>query len=249
MDIINQLKKQLYELGVENGDTVLVHSSLKSFGGGISPSQVVDALSATLGNDGTLVIPSLSYMNCNKDDPSFDYYKTPSNVGVIAEYFRTGVSGVLRSLCPTHSCCATGTKADYITAGHIIDNTPCGFNSPFRRVKDLNGKILFLGCGMSPNTSMHAIEELFAPDYLFGDICEYKMTDREGNSFTHNCFSHNFKGVIQRYDRLEELLTSESEIKTGYVQKAFCQLIDAKAMWEKAGNAYSKDSHYFIDFY
>jgi len=73
------------------------------------------------------------------------------------------------------------------------------------------------------------------------------MTDREGKSFSHSCRSHGFVGVVQRYDRIEELLTDGSEIKKGYVLKAFCHLIDAIAMWEKAADAYSRDPHYFID--
>lgn len=247
MGIIDIISNQLAELGIEKGNTVLVHSSLKSLGGEVAPLQVIDALSAALGNDGTLVLPALSYLHCNKNNPVFDYYKTPSNVGVVAETFRTGVTGVVRSLCPTHSCCAFGAKAKFITEGHILDSTPCGHNSPFKRVMDLGGKILFLGCGMRPNTSMHAIEELFEPDYLFGDFCDYQIKDKEGNSFIHSLCSHNFKGVNQRYERLEKLLNTGREINTGYVLQAFCYLIDAKAMWEKASNAYSDNKHYFID--
>lgn len=247
MDIITQLKVQLNDLGIENGDIVLVHSSLKSLGGGVSPSQVINALFAALGEQGTLVLPALSYLHSNKNNPYFDYFQTPSNIGVIAEYFRTEEKAGIRSLCPTHSCCASGLNADFITSGHILDNTPCGTNSPFRRVLDLGGKILFLGCGMGPNTSMHAVEELFEPDYLFGDMVQYHITDREGNEFPHSCRSHNFKGVAQRYDRLEGILVPGSEIKTGYVQKAFCHLVDAKAMWEKAGNAYTENSQYFVE--
>ncbi|HAN20527.1 MAG: hypothetical protein A2Y15_06010 [Clostridiales bacterium GWF2_36_10] len=247
MDIIDLIETQLIELGIEKGDTVLVHSSLKSLGGGVIPSQILAAFSAALGREGTLVLPSLSYMYCNKNNPDFDYYNTPSNVGIIAETFRTGTKNVVRSLCATHSCCASGAKADYITSGHILDSTPCGPNSPFKRVMELGGKILFLGCGMHPNTSMHAIEELFEPDYLFGEYIDYRMKDKEGNSFIHAFRSHNFTGVAQRYDRIEGLLTEGSEMKKGNVLQAFCHLIDAKAMWEKAGNTYSSNQHYFID--
>ncbi|PKM61842.1 MAG: AAC(3) family N-acetyltransferase [Firmicutes bacterium HGW-Firmicutes-21] len=249
MEIIDIIKTQLNELGVTGGDTVLVHSSLKALGGEVSPSQIVEALISALSGDGTLVMPTLSYKYCNKDNTYFDYHTTPSNVGVIPEHFRTKTEGVIRSLCPTHSCCAVGEKAEFITDGHVLDTTPCGTNSPFKRVWQLGGKILFLGCGLRPNTSMHAIEELFEPDYLFGDTYEYRVRDREGNSFFNFCRSHNFAGVSQRYDRLEELLAPETEIKTGYILKAFCHLIETKAMWEKAGNAYSSNPHYFVEPY
>jgi aminoglycoside 3-N-acetyltransferase len=248
MDIVDIMTSQLKALGIGNGDTVLIHSSLKSLGEQVSPEQVINALINAVGSDGTVVFPALSYLHCNKNKPIFDYYNTPSNVGAIPEYFRTKTKGVVRSICPTHSCCAVGKHADYVTSVHVLDTTPCGENSPFRRVKELGGKILFLGCGMRPNTSMHAVEELYEPDYLFGDTYEYKITDREGNLFVHYCRAHNFAGVAQRYDRLEELLEAGTELKTGFVLKAHCHLVDAEAMWVKAGRKYSEDPHYFIDF-
>lgn len=247
MEIIDLMAAQLKVLGIDSGDTVLIHSSLKSLGEPVSPDKVIEALIRAVGSDGTVVFPALSYLYCNKNNRFFDYYSTPSNVGAIPEYFRTKVKGVIRSLNPTHSCCALGKNADYVTSGHILDTTPCGANSPFRRVRELGGKVLFLGCGMRPNTSMHAVEELYVPDYLFGDTYEYQMTDREGNLFVHYCRAHDFAGVTQRYDRLAGLLEAGTELKTGYVLKAFCHLIDAEAMWIKAGEKYAENPHYFVD--
>ncbi len=99
------IQKQLAEgfeaLGIRSGDTLLVHSSLKSLEGA-SPADVIEALLALLGPEGTLMLPTLSYLYANRDNPVFDVRRTPSNVGAIPEYFRTEYP-VLRSLCPTHS--------------------------------------------------------------------------------------------------------------------------------------------------
>ena len=51
---------------------------------------------------------------------------------------------------------------------HVQDNTPCGQNSPFNRLIENAGKILMIGCGLTPNTTMHAVEEYVRPPYLFG---------------------------------------------------------------------------------
>jgi len=172
MNLVSKaITQDALNLGINKGDTLFVHSSLRSLGGA-SAEDVITGLLNAVGEEGTIVLPALSYMHCNPNNRSFDYYETKSNVGALAEYFRTEVKGVLRSLNPTHSCCALGKNAEFVTSGHILDNTPCGKNSPFHRVMELNGKILFLGCGMNPNTSMHAIEELSNPDYLFGDCYE-----------------------------------------------------------------------------
>ncbi len=246
---MTELAKKIAEdakaLGIEQGDALLVHSSLRSLGGA-APQDVIEGLLNALGEEGTLVFPALSYMHCNPNQRSFDYYLTPSNVGALPEYFRTQVKGVVRSICPTHSCCALGKNAEYITSGHILDKTPCGENSPFRRLMKLGGKILFLGCGMRPNTSMHAVEELSCPDYLFGDSYEYKIKDADGNEQTLICAAHNFKGVEQRYERLADLLDGD-ELKQGKILSAHCHLVKTVPMWEKADAKYREFPHYFIE--
>lgn len=240
-----QIALDAADLGIKKGDVLFVHSSLRSLGGA-TPQDVIDGLLSALGEDGTLVLPALSYMHCNPNQRCFDYNGTPSNVGALPEYFRTQVKGVVRSINPTHSCCALGKNAEYITSGHILDKTPCGENSPFRRLKNLGGKILFLGCGMRPNTSMHAVEELSQPDYLFGDSYEYQITDSKGNSQTLICAAHNFKGVEQRYERLADLLQGD-ELRVGNILSANCHLVKTIPMWEKADKKYREEPHYFID--
>ncbi len=240
-----QIALDAMNLGIEKGDTLLVHSSLRSLGGA-TPDEVIEGLLEAIGDEGTLVFPALSYMHCNPNQTKFDYYGTPSNVGALPEYFRTQVKGVKRSICPTHSCCALGKNAEYVTSGHILDKTPCGENSPFRRVMNLGGKILFLGCGMRPNTSMHAVEELSVPDYLFGDSFEYEITDADGNAQKITCAAHNFKGVEQRYERLADLLTGD-ELKVGSILSSQCHLVKTVPMWEKADKKYREDPHYFIE--
>lgn len=244
-EIAKRISLDARSLGINEGDTLLVHSSLRSLGGA-TPSDVIDGLKDALGEDGTLVFPALSYLNCNPRNPVFDYYKTKSNIGALPEYFRTKVDGVIRSMNPTHSCCALGKNAEYITSGHILDKTPCGENSPFRRLMLLKGKILFIGCGMRPNTSMHAVEELSEPDYLYGGDFEYTLTDKNGKTHTAPCRAHGFKGVAQRYERLADLLVGD-ELRVGKILKAECHLVYTPAMWEKAHKKYSESPHYFIE--
>ena len=242
------IQKQLAEgfeaLGIRSGDTLLVHSSLKSLEGA-SPADVIEALLALLGPEGTLMLPTLSYLYANRDNPVFDVRRTPSNVGAIPEYFRTEYP-VLRSLCPTHSCAAVGLRAEYLTGSHHLDETPCGPNSPFSRLRDAGGKVLFIGCGTRPNTSMHAVEELSRPPYLFGPPVRYQMTDAAGRTYTAICMSHGFAGVSQRHERLVPLLP-EGGYAAGTVHTALCELIDASAMWRTADAKYRADPLYFVD--
>lgn len=250
--IIEQIKKDAENLGLHAGDIVLMHSSLKSLGNDTTPMELLTGLAEALGvaedAGGTLALPALSYEHCNPSSPVFDYHKTPSNVGAIPEFFRTQFPGAIRSLCPTHSCCAVGAKAQYLTRSHHLDTTPCGANSPYRRIFELGGKLLFVGCGTKPNTSMHAVEELTQPSYLWGGSYEYTLVDKDGKIHKMKCKAHGFADVIQRYDRIESLISDTSgEIAYGKILGAECVLMNAKAVWEKATAKLREDQYYFVD--
>lgn len=248
MNTTQQIASDARALGVRQGSVLLVHSSLRSLGKkGIHPQEVIDGLLLALGDHGTLVFPALSYLHCGPAHSlTFDVRHTPSNVGALPEYFRTSVPGVRRSLCPTHSCTALGEQRDAVVGEHHLDDTPAGAHSPFRRVMELDGSILFLGCGTNCNTSMHAVEELSRPDYLFEDCYTYTMIREDGSTYEQRCYAHDFRSVSQVYRRMEALLT-DKELQTGNLLAAPCHLMRCAPMWEKADAQYRKNPHYFVD--
>jgi len=241
----------LIKLGVKPGGFLLVHSSYKSLGAGVSgPGQVIETLRAVLGESGTLVFPTLSYATVNPESRVFHIKSTQSDVGAISEYFRQ-MPGVTRSLSPTHSCAAIGPGAKEITANHHLDNTPVGANSPFRKLRDYGGQLLMLGCGLNPNTSMHGVEELAMPPYLFNHNLEYACTDENGEVKNLTIRRHHFRTrhgerVEQRYDRLKFLLPGDS-LKTGKVLDATCHLIETGPMWAIAESVLRADPLFFVD--
>ncbi|WP_435360944.1 aminoglycoside N(3)-acetyltransferase [Haloarchaeobius sp. DFWS5] len=173
---VDRLVSDLHELGVEPGDTIIVHSSLSALGwvcGG--PPAVVDALCAAVTDAGTVVCPTHSGGYSDPDywenPPVPDDWKeriretmpayrpavTPTRgMGVIPETFRT-YPGVIRSRHPTVSFAAWGADAESVTADHSYDE-PLGEESPLARVYDLGGKVLLLGVGYDRNTSLHLAE-------------------------------------------------------------------------------------------
>ena len=197
---IHSFAEDLRSLGVQPGGVLLVHSSLKSMGrvpGG--PESVIQGLLGALGETGTLLMPALSYLTVTTQNPVFDVRSTPSCVGAIPEYFRKR-PGTLRSIHPTHSVCGVGPAAEDLLADHLQDSTPCGPNSPFHRLPAFKGQILMLGCGLRPNTSMHAIEERVVPPYLFNPAIVYSLTGGNGRTIQKKYTIHNFRHWIQRYD-------------------------------------------------
>ena len=89
------------------GDVLLVHSAMKPLGGGRWLRRRAPALRAVLTEQGTLLLPALSYTTVTPEQPVFSVQETPSCVGKLSEAFRTA-SGMLRSVHPTHSVCAAG---------------------------------------------------------------------------------------------------------------------------------------------
>ncbi|MEZ4824826.1 MAG: AAC(3) family N-acetyltransferase [Bacteroidia bacterium] len=245
-DARQKIIEALLNLGVHPGITLLVHSSLSSLGnipGGAET--VIDALLHAVGPEGTLLMPALSYELVNDFQSVFDHARTASNIGIIPEHFRKRKS-VIRSIHPTHSVCGSGACAEAILSGHESDNTPCGPNSPFRKIRDYEGFILMLGCGLRPNTSFHAIEELVHPPYLFRSFpLTYTIRTNE-NSTEKNYTVHNFEGWIQRYDRLRDVL-GEPFLHKGKVLDATSWLISVPEMWAAVLSKMQEDPLYFVD--
>lgn len=245
-EAVDRISRDLHALGVQVGDILLVHASLRSLGavpGGATT--VIAGLWQALQPHGTLLMPALSYATVTREHPYFDRNATPSNVGVVAETFRLQ-EDVLRSVHPTHSVCAKGAASQALLADHGKDHTPCGPHSPFRLLPEYRGKILMLGCGLAPNTSFHAIEELVMPPYLFGEPIDYTLIDGDGQRTVKRYIPHDFTGVRQRYDRIGQKVQAP-DLRTGRVLDATVYLLDAAAIWRTALAAMQRDPLAFVE--
>jgi aminoglycoside 3-N-acetyltransferase len=135
---INSLCRDLSDMGLKFGSTVMVHSSLGKVGWTVGgPVSVIRALLEVLGPEGTLVMPAESpgvsdpsswndervradwHETIREHLPVFDPLTTPTTMGAIPEAFRT-YPGTLRSNHPMVSVCANGSLADEITRDHSM---------------------------------------------------------------------------------------------------------------------------------
>lgn len=162
----NDVFLALKRLGVENGDILLFHSSLKSFGqvdGGADA--IIDGVLKAVGDEGTAIVPTLVQRDFANAYKNWDVNNTPSDVGLITETFRKRPNA-FRSNQATHSVAAIGKMAKYITEGHtdfgpqysIFGDYAFAKSSAWQKMYDLRGKVLFMGCDLRANTFRHFAE-------------------------------------------------------------------------------------------
>ena len=175
-----RIADDLRALGVEAGDTLLVHSSLSAIGWVPGGAQgVIEGLRAAVGG-GTLVVPTHStdltdprdwenppvpeswYDTIREATPAYRPDATPTRgMGAIPECLR-GYDEAVRSEHPHYSFAALGADAERLTADHALDAT-LGDGSPLAAVYDRGGSVLMLGCDHGRNTSLHLAEHRADP--------------------------------------------------------------------------------------
>lgn len=226
----NMIRSGLSDLGVTPGDALLVHSSLRSFGyvdGGADT--VIDALLETVGDDGTIVVPTLTFSVLRTKPHLFSVGKTPSTTGLITETLRLRQEAV-RSRHPVSSAAAIGADAAYVTADHC--DTPCGPGSPYYRLYELSGKVVFFGASLGSNSVFHCAEEIVHPAYLgFATIEDAIVEDSNGRKETvttrrYDCFD---RGVVRRLGNMEPVFLDRGILQRTVIGQSRTHIIDAKA--------------------
>lgn len=171
-DLITQFKN----CGLTEGQTIFVHTSLKSLGFVVGGAEtLIRSLLEIVGEEGTLMMPSQTWKNLDPSTgvhwnepiewwpiirenwPAFDKEITPAiGMGAVAEMFRQW-PGAKRSDHPARSIAAVGKHAEYITEKHDLSNI-FGSDSPVDKLYKLDGQVLLIGVGYEKNTSLHLAE-------------------------------------------------------------------------------------------
>ena len=218
------IENGLLALGFEQGDVVLVHSSLSSFGqveGGAEA--VVDALLAVLGEKGTLVVPTFNF-----NPGIFDPKATPSVVGKITETVRNRPDAI-RSLHPTHSVAAVGPMAEAITEGHD-KMPPFGRGSALFKVLQAKGKVLQLGTTHTSNSMIHVAEEIAGVVYLDRQR-QVSVTNARGKTVDKWVRR---PGCSRGFDAIDEELESREAIREARIGDCLARLMSARAVVDAA---------------
>ena len=221
---IEALAEQLSVLGVKRGGVLVVHTSFRAVrpveGG---PNGLIDALEMALGENGTLVMPTMT-----AGDAVFDPCKTPTlDMGVVAETFWRR-PGVMRSTHPGASFAAKGKQAASICA-HQRLSPPHGLDSPIGRVYELEGQILLLGVTHGENTSLHLAESMAQVPYSVEHPCVVEVDGRAETIMiaeTDHC--------CENFSLMDTWLAGSQIQREGKVGHASAKLCQAKPLVDLA---------------
>lgn len=173
---VESLTQELCALGVDKGDTLMVHTAMSKLGwvcGG--EVALIQALMAAVGEKGTLCMPTHSGAlsdpaawqfppvpkewvdTIRSTMPAYDPVTTPTRLmGAVPECLRRW-PGALRSGHPQTSVAAYGEHAFQIVAEHPL-SPQFGDASPYGALYRLNAKILLIGVGYDRCTLLHVAE-------------------------------------------------------------------------------------------
>jgi aminoglycoside 3-N-acetyltransferase len=174
----SELVRDLHKLGIQPGQTLLVHASVRSIGSTVGgASTVVSALRKVVGRTGNVVVPTGTAENSvtsrahqvliaqmtadeisafRRSMPGFDKDSTPSTTGALGEALRT-VPGAVRSAHPQSSFAAIGPEARYLMADHRHD-CHLGEYSPLAKLYKAEASVLLLGVGYEFCSAFHLAE-------------------------------------------------------------------------------------------
>ncbi|MDO4466578.1 MAG: AAC(3) family N-acetyltransferase, partial [Bacillota bacterium] len=233
------IKIDLEQLGVKKGDVVLVHSSLSRIGWVIGKEiALIQALIETVGEEGTIVMPSQSgdwtspdywqappvpkewIEKIKRELPAYDPLYTPTReMGRIADaFFR--YPGTIRSSHPQVSFSANGKLAKFITDDHAL-RFGLGKESPLQKLYDLDAKVLLLGVGYDRCTSMHLAEAKQ----------KYLLTETQGSMLDSGWTE--FEEIVYDDSDFEQIgLTFEKEkpVSRGMIGQAFSRLFPIRSV-------------------
>lgn len=184
-DYIDRLAEQWMRCGVQSGDMLLVHSSIKRTlinarreGVALSPDDILDSFVECLGSSGTLILPLFNF-----DFPrskEFDIRSTPSQMGALTEIARKR-KGTVRTGHPIYSFAVLGKEAELFNG--LVNESGYGKDSPFGLIHQFNGKIASLDLeDQHSMTFYHYIEECLNVDYRYFKTFTGEYIDQSGTA-------------------------------------------------------------------
>jgi len=207
------LENILEELNVENGDCIMLgidmgRLPLPAYPAALNKEAfrereekwcefVLNVLMDTLGEKGTLLVPSYSY-SCTRPGTIFSTETTRSEVGPFTDYFRKQ-AGVIRSIHPIFSIAAKGAHAEAILSN--VSRAAFGTNTPFARFQQYKVKFLCLGVEIkNAITYIHHMEQLSGCPHRFSKSFNIEVHTKDTQFTAEWTAFLNYRGIDYHSD-------------------------------------------------
>lgn len=231
---IETIVQDLRNMGVNEGDTLLVRANLANIGQ-ISSKDKMDYLEAfikAVGEAGTIVGLSFTRSFMFKVDKDFIYDGTNSSYTGAFSNIMLKHKNALRSMHPTNSFVAIGKNAKHIVEDH---NENSGSYEPVRKIMELNGKMILVGCVKdSPGfTTTHLAEcDLKYYKKIIFPGLDRVFYRKKGNDKVH-LFKRKDKGSCSStFGKFYNYYIKQEKLVKGYVGQAYSIMINAKEAYE-----------------
>jgi aminoglycoside 3-N-acetyltransferase len=210
------------------------------------PKDLVEALFAVIGEKGNVLMPNSPnaefQLNYIKKNRLFDVKNSVSKLGAISEYFRL-LPGAKRSEHPTEPVSCIGPDAEYFTQTHFGEKTPYTKNSPFYKLTQKKGKILYIGVTFAnAGTSLHLLEDAvsnFKFPVYYPMAFNVKVQKENGELKEMETFVHDpAQSKKRKCDALIPLFEEAGVLFHSKIGKAPTLVVSADGMYETMLNAY-----------
>lgn len=241
-DLINKFS----QLGIKQGDTLLVHASLSSLGYVVGGAEALFlALRDIIGEQGTIVVPSQTVEI--SDPASWQYPPVPQEwhdvirdampaysknlsyskaMGAFSQFIGI-LPDSIRSNHPMYSFTAIGEKASEIIGQDSFD-FPFGDESSLGRMYSIGAKVLMIGTDFETNTSLHLAENRLNREVIHE---KSKIVTKDGEKWI------SFKNIeLNLYDDYLE------------IQKYFMKQFNVNHILINEGTVYLFDMKECVDF-
>lgn len=252
------------EVGVKEGDTMIVHSAYSPLkGSGLSPQEIVDLLLSIVGESGTLVMPVIrkypespsdsEALTASVEDINFIYDVEKSKVwtGILPKILM-GKENAKTSLFPLNTVTAVGPEAESIIKDNLKGElpTPNGENSSWKYLTDIDAWVISLGVDLTHSLTMiHTAEDVMKDTWpIKGWYRKKKFTIIDGDTSQD-------KVVLERHPRwgmlhfgerkLCEDLIQENVMKSQIVEGVILESLKSQELYSFLRNKNSNGYPYF----
>ena len=237
----------LARVGVERGDTLLVHSSLSACGHIVGGAKtIIEAIIEAVGSEGNFFVPTFQRSECYLNGINKRWDHRPSDfrdrtseavrwVGTLPLEFMRLYPDAPRGIHISHSWAGFGPRAAEVLSRQAEDEPPFSDNSCPMIVKDMGGKILLFGSPVGHMSFVHCFETHYNLPGLGPSYYDVRLAD---GTITWKFVPKGLPGPREFYSKDEgarffrEAVAHGLAIRREKLGVGELKLVDCRRFWE-----------------